>query len=476
MGASTSDMKYRKSVTVTDTSSNGGRKSTNEISTGIRHNLFPRVTHAERTAGVTRYRKFFMCNENTDDDIAYDAFIYFEFPSNGGDRFYLGAGTQVDNQGDLEDYDPVWMGVGQLNSNLSGGETTIDLAMENNDFQFPNGGYLHITNKFMTGQTIDSDVEIGDSIEISGGTWYTIAATEDVTYPKGLYVGSNVVLTLQSGTTNEEWLLLAENEYADEDIGDGNGINTSPTLTALAHATNGICRQPNYLPVVTATCGGVARTVNVASDGTCSGYCSAGELNMADGTWTTDITWNTAPDNATDITITYYENCFNYAGNVATVELESGEQVANAYTTSNSYGAGSINAGDIEPSSSAWTETSAAGTYDEATYPVVMYNDGTEYDTWTITFTSATNFTCTGTNEGSVGTGNIGGDFSPTNADTGQPYFTIDKDGWGGIWASGDTVTFTTSPAAIPIWIKEVVPASTAAVNNNILPLGAYWE
>lgn len=475
MSVTATDIIFRKSSIVTDTTANGGRKSQIQVISGAKHNLFPRVTRSERIAGVTRYRKEFWCNDNASDETAYGVLIYLEHPSNAGDRFYFGIGTQTNTQGDIVTTEPAWYGCGQLETALSGGETSVNLTMENNDFVFPNNGYLHLTDKFSTGQTVDSDVSIGDSVTYGGGTWSKIASTTDIDYPNGLYIGSNVVMTIQ-GSTNEEWLQLANNLYSDEDIGDGDGITTNPALTTLTNNTNGICGQPGLLPIVTATSGGSTRTVNVAADGSCSGYCSAGQLNMTTGVWTVDIDWTTAPDNATDITITYRENCYLYAGNVATVYLETGEQVSNAYLTTNSFGSGCINAGDVITTISNWSENSVSGTYDESGYPLVMYNDGTEQDNWTLTFTSATNFTVSGTNEGSVGTGNVGADFSPTNANTGQPYFTIDKDGWGGTWAVGETVTFTTSPSAQPIWLKEVVPAGTAQESNNMIPLGYYAE
>jgi len=478
MGVEATDIKWLKSTVVTDTAANGGRKSNTVIQTGVRHNLFPRVTKAQRTAGFTRYRKEFWANRNADDEAAEGVLVYPESPSPAGDRFYLGLGTQIDEQDDLEAYDPVWMGVGQLETALSGGETEVSLTMESDDFQFPNGGKLHLANKIKTGQTIASGVHLGDSVEYNDGEskWEKISPTSDVDYPKGICVGSTSILTVE-GSTNEEFLALADNEYTDEDIGDGDGADTSPTLSSLAHGTNGICRQPGKLPVVTATdTGDATMTVNVAADGSCSGDCTAGELNMADGTWTTDITWTTAPKNGTDITITYRENCFSYSGNVVTVELESGTTVANSYSTSNTYGAGCVDGGTVEPESENWTETSTSGTYDESSYPVILYNDGTEEDSITITFSSASAFTASGANAGSLGSGQITEDFSPTNPDTGEPYFTIDKDGWGGSWANLDTVEFDTHPSALPLWLKEIVPAATSQEPYNFFILGFYSE
>ena len=473
MSVQAADVKFRKSEYVTDTGANGGRKGQVEVISGARHNLFPRVSKAERTAGITRYRKEFWCNENPDDDVAFDLMDFLEFPSNGGDRFAIGEGTQTDVQTDIVALPPDWLGIGSLETALNGGETQVKLTMESDDFVFPNDGYLHLTDKFETGQTVDADVGIGNSVEFSGGTWSKIAATDDIVYPKGLYVGNDVVMTTKD-TTNEEWPQLKNYLYGDEDIGDGDGADASPVLTTLAHKTNGVCDQKDKLPVVKATCGGVERTVNVAADGSCSGYCSAGQLNMTNGVWTSDITWTTAPDNLTDITITYRENCFKYVGNVVTVDLE--DQVGNAYTTAKSYGAGCIQIAEVTPAFSSWSEASAIGTYDEAGNPLILYNDGSERDSWTITFTSPTAFTCSGAKEGSVGSGSVSADFSPTNPNTGQPYFTVDKNGWGGTWAIGETITFVTDPAAFPIWWKEVVPPATAQEPDNLTVLGFYCE
>jgi hypothetical protein len=475
MSVSESDLKFIKSVTVTDSSANGGRKGATEILTGVRHNLFPRVTKAERTAGLTRYRKQFLANVNADDDIAFGMLAFLEHPSNAGDRFYLGLGTQRNIQGDLGSYDPVWVGVGTLNTVLNGGETSIAVLMENGDFQWPNGGFVHIANKFMTGQTIDASVRIGDSVQYTLGTWYKIAPSADATYPKGIYVGGNIVFSLQV-STHEEWIALAENLYTDEVIGTGDGMTQSVALTTLTNKTKGVCGQPGKTPVVTATCGGITRTVYVDATGTCTGYCSGGRLNVGNGIWTTPITWSTAPDDDTEIKITYRENCFSYSGSVVTLALETGETVANAYATANTFVGGCVDGSDIETSFDNWSETSSLGTYDESGSPLTLFNDGTEEDTWTITFTSGIAFTCSGLYNGSVGSGVLGSNFSPVNPVTGQPFFTLLAAGWGGSWQAGDRITFQTHPSALPLWLKQVVPALTVAEANNCVLIGTYSE
>jgi hypothetical protein len=213
--------------------------------------------------------------------------------------------------------------------------------------------------------------------------------------------------------------------------------------------------------------------VTVGADGVCSGYCTAGELNMSDGTWTTQITWTTAPDNGTDITVTYRERACTYTGNVATVSLA--EQVAGAYLTENTFGAGCVYAEEIGAAVQDFTVSSSAGAYDDAGYPLTLYNDGVVYDEFEITFTSASNFTCSGLYSGDCGSGAVTADFAPENPDTGQPYFLLAKDGFGGTWQAGDTITFTTLPAALPLWLRETVPAGAAA-DDNLLVLGWYCE
>jgi hypothetical protein len=484
MTVSASDIKFRKSVVQTDTDVNGGRKGMVEVVSGARHALFPRVTKTQREAGLVRYRKQFYCNENPDDESAYGVLVYLMRPSNAGDRFYMAKGTHRDIQSqfkrktDVDTYAATrfartWMGCGQLETPLTGGEVQVELAMESDDYQFPNDGYLYLSNNTMTGQTIDADVKVGDSVYYSAGSWSKVAHSNNINYPYGWCVGVGEVLTIQE-TTHEEFIRIVKNEYANEVIGAGDGSGLSPALSQLTNNTNGICRQSGLLPVVKATCGGVERTVNVAADGLCSGYCSAGQLNMETGAWTAPITWTTAPDNITNITITYCERAFSYIGNVATIELAG--QVANAYAVVGTYGSGCVYEDEVKCLSDNWAENSVGGTYDETLFPPVLFNDGTVEDDWTLTFTSGSNFTVSGTYSGSIGTGSVSVDFSPINPDTGQPYFTIRASGWGGTWTSGNTVMFSTHPSAVPILLEEEVPAGTGQEPNNMLPLGSYTE
>ena len=141
--------------------------------------------------------------------------------------------------------------------------------------------------------------------------------------------------------------------------------------------------------------------------------------------------------------------------------------LANNYTTAAGGRVMSIyNYGDVTCVVDNWVET-GAGTYDETGYPVVCDNIGTIEQTWTLTFSDATNYTIAGDTVGAVGAGTILVDFAPSNPAFSKPYFTMEFEGFGGTWATGNTIVFQTHPAAVPIWEKRVVPAGAGSLANN---------
>ncbi len=164
----------------------------------------------------------------------------------------------------------------------------------------------------------------------------------------------------------------------------------------------------------------------------------------------------------------YHENVtVSKTGDVVTITLEAGDQLSNSYLSSNTFVSSCLLLGDIEPDVEDWAESSASGTYDETTYPVIVSNIGGIYEDWTITFTSASNFNCSGAGVGAVAVGNINNNYSPTNPDFTQPYFTLNKNGFGGTWDTGNTIQFRTIPAAKGIWFKQVVPAGSVSYSGN---------
>jgi len=159
-------------------------------------------------------------------------------------------------------------------------------------------------------------------------------------------------------------------------------------------------------------------------------------------------------------------------GSQITIDLDSGDTFVHSYAAATpTYCAAVYEYGDLEGTSDNWVETTTSGTYDETTYPIEVDWIGGIEESWTITFSDASNFSCSGSRVGSVGSGTIGSDFQPTNTDFTKPYFTLRSAGWGGTWANGETVTFDTHPCSIPIWMKLVCPAGTSSYSANNIKL-----
>lgn len=120
--------------------------------------------------------------------------------------------------------------------------------------------------------------------------------------------------------------------------------------------------------------------------------------------------------------------------------------------------------GNVQSVVSTPVKTSDAGTLSS----ILGRNKGAVEQSWTITFTSATAYRLDGDTLGaSVATGSTTADFSPNNSAVSAPYFHIPASSWGGTWATGDTVTFTTTAAAAGLWLRRVTPAGAAATVSN---------
>ena len=106
-------------------------------------------------------------------------------------------------------------------------------------------------------------------------------------------------------------------------------------------------------------------------------------------------------------------------GLTLTVTLASGDMLTNNYEAGDAHGAAVCQLGDVACAVSAWLETSLAGMFNEAGHPVECDNLGTVEQDWTVTFTSATEFTISGDVVGDVGSGSISADAAPVNPNAG---------------------------------------------------------
>ena len=66
-----------------------------------------------------------------------------------------------------------------------------------------------------------------------------------------------------------------------------------------------------------------------------------------------------------------------------------------------------------------------------------------------------------------IATGTTAADCVPINPQTGTPYFTIRKEGWGTGWAAANAVRFNTDSALGPVWIARTVLSGQGTVEDD---------
>ena len=321
MTIASGEILWYKSVNISDLSTNGGGLSSNQIISGVRNNVFPDVSQAERTAGSTKYRKVFIKIANASNLAALNPNVMVENLTLGYDSITIFPAGQGDQQSVITGSERQY-GCGQLNADVAAAATTLYVMTE-----------AAALNYFQNGDTI----RISDKANIS------------------------------AAPGNEEYLVIS-------------GVPT-------------------------------------------------------------------------------------YSGNIATITLAAG--TANAYAAAATRVASVYQPSTIQASTTSPAVSSTSGTFDNGTYPIVPTNIGAIYDTLVVTFTSASAFGVTSSTLGALSTGTTATDYAPTNAAFSTPYFTLNHLAWGGTWASGDMLTFTVTPAALPLWYKRVVPAGASSVSSD---------
>lgn len=167
-------------------------------------------------------------------------------------------------------------------------------------------------------------------------------------------------------------------------------------------------------------------------------------------------------------------DAITWVGNVATITLIAALSVA--YTAATTYVSAALSFGDMVATSEITDSLSSAGTTDAVNNPVQCTNLNTIEDVVTVSFTALGAFTASGTISGSLGSGTVATDFTPVNPVTSAPYFTIPAAFWGGSWVLNDYIVLRMNSSGKALWLREIVPASTAQNANNLFAIGYYWE
>lgn len=174
-----SEIILRKSAVITDTDANGGRMTKTAVVDGARNALFPHFSIAERTAGKTRYRKFFYHVANDDDLPLLDGLLSVTAPTLAGDRVTIFAATWDDTQADIP-ASPDRYGAATLSGNHAAGLGTLSVTLED------------------AGQVIfrvGDQIRIWDGEDPDSGEIHTVTAVSKV--------GTAVTLTLADTIFNE---------------------------------------------------------------------------------------------------------------------------------------------------------------------------------------------------------------------------------------------------------------------------------
>jgi len=113
---------------------------------------------------------------------------------------------------------------------------------------------------------------------------------------------------------------------------------------------------------------------------------------------------------------------------------------------------------------------SVGGGFDLA--DLVLNNQGTIFQHWTLTkLTAPDMWNISGHLLGSLGDVDItaNSELAPINPAFGKIYFQLlEVDLSGSGFADGDTISFTTTPCAVPLWFVRAIPAGTATASDNL--------
>ncbi|MBF0098746.1 MAG: hypothetical protein HQM04_18760 [Magnetococcales bacterium] len=183
-----SELKLYAATVANDTTSNGGAISGTEIVSGVKNNIWPDVSQAERTAGSVKYRKVFIKVDNAGSLALTTARIFIETPTPGDDSIVIMSGTPTDTQAEADDYTRFY-GAGALDADLVVGASTLAVNVEPGNAAvganiFQDGDLIRVSDK----ATVDAS---------SGNTEFVHLASSNAVS----WSGNKATLTLASGVT-----------------------------------------------------------------------------------------------------------------------------------------------------------------------------------------------------------------------------------------------------------------------------------
>lgn len=437
MAILSADLKFFASQRYVDESYGGGRMSATLVQDGVGNNVFPNIAEADHVAGRVQMRKVYAAVLSANDDTLITAGIDLTtLPTDSNVdvvAFAWGDHNTTRDQAAaaLAKFPYVASGLAGGDYNTGTGEFTTGVPVA--------GARIVIGSPVLGGIVINS--EFGDFIN-----------------PKGVF-------DIQSTSPS---VTLSPAPTTDTVGGKWAGVSPSP------HA-------PRCVAVATLTAGSSGDTIDV---------------DRIDVRVIPNVTpYPAAPNGlaskdlkpARGLVPIFRPGDKCILRNGATVELALIESIdyrgsiTFAAALTNSFPTGSkvcaiVDLGDMQASvgivfeQQAWTRIfsdsliggAPDAAYNLTSFPIAVQNIGAETERWAIVFTSSTAFKLIGESFGQIATGSTATDFAPLNPITNQPYFTIDKDGWGSGWGIGNVLRFNTIGARKPFWMARCVSPGAA--------------
>jgi hypothetical protein len=271
-----SELQFFKSATVTDTTSNGGRLSATQITSGAVANVFPHVMSAERAAGSTKRRKLFLKCSNDADETLYSPWACLDGPTAAGDYVYFHVATQRDTAADITGSERKY-GAAPLKTTVTAGGSTLTVTVEAAAITgiYQNGDTIRITDKATpsSGTGNEELLVISGAPSVSGSdVTITITGTLANGYAAGakvasLYKPSDLACSISNwaetgagtynegtypvlgdniGTIEQTWTLTFTDATHFTVVGDTVGTVGSGTTSADFSPTNSSFSKPYF--------------------------------------------------------------------------------------------------------------------------------------------------------------------------------------------------------------------------------------
>lgn len=177
MAITTSEVVNYKSLVITDTSANGGRRSNNAIVSGAINNLFDLVLPEDRVAGDRQVRKVFPSVDNDDDLPLFQGRLYIDAPTPGDDWCTLFPGTQRDTMADHAIVSKRY-GCAMLAANANAGASTLIVTVEDASIAgiFSDGDTICVTDRTLATSSASGNREFHaiSGVPVVVGTQVTI--------------------------------------------------------------------------------------------------------------------------------------------------------------------------------------------------------------------------------------------------------------------------------------------------------------